>query len=298
MIEPVESTVRANGLAHRVLTWGADPGRPLVLAHGYLDHAWSFHFVAQSLVHAGRRVVAFDWRGHGESERVGAGGYYHFTDYVLDLSELMPQLAPEGYDLLGHSMGGTACAMFAGTRPAGLRTLVLCEGFGPPTSPPESLADRLTAFVDSVARERARQAAPSRPMADLDDAMRRLRVQHPGLPDAPARFLAEKGTRPRGTGREWCFDPLHRTTSPVPFQREGLMSLLARIEVPTLSVRGARGFATEDHAERLASLRDVREVVLDDAGHMMHWEAPEALAAALVAHTSSGPQPGANPSER
>lgn len=282
MIEPVATRVRANGLEHRVLQWGQGEGAPIVLAHGFLDHAWSWHLVAQHLVAAGRRVIAFDWRGHGETEWIGRGGYYHFPDYVLDLHALLPGIAGTDYALVGHSMGGTACAMFAGTAPAGLRSLVLCEGLGPPAVPLEAVADRLTAFVTSVARARAPRT--SRAMRDLDDAARRLRQQHGDLDETLSRFLAEKGTREIEGGLEWRFDPLHRTTSPVPFRPEGLCALLARVEVPVLVVTGTRGFRTEDHAARVAAIPRAREIVLDDVGHMMHWHAPDRLARAILDH--------------
>lgn len=281
-IVPTESRIRANGLVHRVLAWGPEEGAPIVLAHGYLDHAWSYHLLAQRLARAGRRVLAFDWRGHGETEWIGRGGYYHFPDYLLDLSELLPQLAGDRYDLLGHSMGGTACAMFAGTRPSGLRRLVLCEGLGPPANAHDAFADRASAFLASVARARA---STPRPMRDLEDAAKRMRSQHGDLDDALALFVAEKGTRELDGGqREWRFDPLHRTSSPMPFVLEGFRALLARIEVPVLVVTGSRGYRTEDHATRVAAIPDAREAVIEDVGHMMHWHAPDALARAVLDH--------------
>lgn len=280
-IVPREERVRANGLEHHVLFWGSDRQVPIVLAHGFLDHAWSWDPVAQQLAAAGRSAIAFSWRGHGETDWIGPGGYYHFADYILDLHELLPRIAPDGFHLVGHSMGGTACAMFAGTRPSGLRTLTLCEGLGPPAMPFEALADRLTAFVSSVARSRA---AKSEPLRDLDDATRRIRAQHPALAPDLARMLAEKGTREVEGGRRWRFDPLHRTTSPIPFRPEGFQALLARIESPVLVVSATKGFQTADHAERLSSIPKARELLLEGVGHMMHWEASGDLAGAILEH--------------
>lgn len=286
LFEPTESRVRANGLEHHVLSWGSEDGPAIVCAHGFLDFGWSFHFLAQHLARAGRRVIAFDWRGHGESEWIGAGGYYHFADYVLDLTELVPSLVRAPYAVLGHSMGGSACAMWAGTRPEGLASLVLCEGLGPPAAPLESAADRLTGWLASVKRVRA---AAARPMPDLDAAASRMRTQHGDLDAELARWLAAKGTRVTPDGaRTWRFDPLHRTSSPLPFRPETFGSLLARIAVPTLIVSGTRGFQTEDHAARVASIPDARELVLEDVGHMMHWHAADLLARAVLDHV--GPE--------
>lgn len=282
-LAPTLSKVRANGLMHRVLTWGdEDENAPTLLcAHGFLDHAWSFHFLAQHLVRRGLRVIAFDWRGHGESEWIGAGGYYHFPDYTLDLTELVPQLTQGPFHLLGHSMGGTACAMWASTQPAQLRSLILCEGLGPPTST-ESVPERLRNWLASVERVRAK---PPRPLRDMNDAIQRLRVQHPELDSELARWVAEKSTRtsPDGT-LSWCFDPLHRTNAPLPFRADNLRALLAGITTRTLVITGSRGFRTPDHRERVAALPNAYEIELEGATHMMHWHTHAQLAQCVLDH--------------
>jgi pimeloyl-ACP methyl ester carboxylesterase len=288
--EPVSSFVEANRLRHHVLRWEpealTDP-TPILLCHGYLDVAWSFRFLAEALVARGRRVIAFDWRGHGETEWVGRGGYYHFADYVLDLAELTRAigLVEGGYDLVGHSMGGTACAMFAATRPPGLRALALLEGTGPPATAEETLPERIELWLSTVAR--LREKAP-RPLRDLDDAIARLRVMHPDLEGELARFVASKHTVERDGALWFAFDPLHRTRAPVPFRVEAFLAQLARIEVPTLVVSGGRGWKPEDQAARVARLRDARELEIPDVGHMLHWHAPGALAAALGAFFADG----------
>ncbi len=281
MIEPDERRLKVNGLGHRVLVWNDEGAPTVVLCHGFLDLAWSFHGVAQVLCAAGLRVVAFDWRGHGETERVGPGGYYHFADYVLDLHELMPLVARGGVHLVGHSMGGTAAALYAGTHPKVPRTLTLIEGLGPPSFPGDP-ADKMIAWLESMDRCRRRQQVP---MRDLSEAVKRLRAQTAELPAELAYFLAEKATQPSADGGlVWRFDPLHRTTSPAPFSAEAFLAYLERIEAPTLVVSGRHGFRTEDHAERVRALRSVRELEVPDVGHMIHWLKPEELGRALADH--------------
>lgn len=281
-IEPSDAWIEANGLRHHVLTWNEGGAPTIVLCHGFLDLAWSFDPLAQRLAAAGLRVLAIDWRGHGETDRVGPGGYYHFADYVLDLHALMPELAGETgkVHLVGHSMGGTAASLYAGTHPKALSTLTLIEGLGPPAYT-GAAPDKMMAWLDSIDRLRARG---ERPMRDLDEAVKRLRAQTPELPEELARFVAAKSTEPAGEGLRWRFDPLHRTTSPLPFARDAFLAFLGRIEVPALIVSGGRGFRTEDHAERVAALRSAREVEIPDVGHMIHWLAPEALARAILDH--------------
>jgi pimeloyl-ACP methyl ester carboxylesterase len=280
-----ESFVRANGLSHHTLTWdGRAPGdtRPTVLLlHGWLDLAWSFASLGESLAPAGRRAVAIDLRGHGETQWASPGSYYHFPDYVLDVDSLLPQLAPEEpqLDLFAHSMGGTVAMLFSGARPQRVRRLVLAEGLGPPDMSPEILVDRTVSFLDGVARTRQ---TPPRPIASLADALTRMRAQNPELPETLGLFLAEKNTVVTPAGRMWRFDPLHRTRSPSVFRLDQLRPFLARITAPVLAVAGERGFRLPDEAERLALLRDARLAEIAGAGHMMHWTHPAELAAAVI----------------
>lgn len=281
----VESFVVANGLSHHVLMWdGRPPGdtRPtVVLLHGWLDMAWSFEALGSALAAAGRRAVAFDFRGFGETQWVPAGGYYHFPDYVLDLDSLLPMLAPgeAAIDLFAHSMGGTVAMLFTGARPQRVRRLALAEALGPPDMAPDILVDRTISFLDGVARTRQ---TVSRPMASIADALARMRLQNPELPDVPGLFLAEKGTIAVPDGRQWRFDPLHRTRSPSIFRLDQLRPFLARIRSPVLAIAGQRGFRLADEATRLAIFADARLVELAGAGHMMHWTHPTPLAEAVV----------------
>lgn len=288
MIEPSSRFVLANGLQHHVLTWTPEHithARPVLIAHGFLDFAWSFHFLASELAARGHLVHAFDWRGHGQTEWIGKGGYYHFVDYLLDLTELTEalNLHLSGYDLIGHSMGGTACAMFAATRPRGLTKLALLEGLGPPAEDEPSgddprLVERIDEWLIGVRKLREKQA---KPLSSLEDARARLRVMHPSLSDERGLFLAEKGTVLRNGERYFAFDPLHRTRAPMPFRIATFRPQLARIAVQTLVLNGESGWKPFDHASRIACIPDHIEHTVPGAGHMMHWDAAEYVASQL-----------------
>ncbi len=76
-------------------------------------------------------IVAPDCRGHGDSGWVGAGGYYHFPDYVLDLDSVIQALGVQSIKLIGHSMGGTISLLYTGAFPERVIKLALIEGVGP-----------------------------------------------------------------------------------------------------------------------------------------------------------------------
>lgn len=283
MITAREEAIAVNGLRHHVIIWGEQPV-DVVLCHGFLDVAWSFDAVAKALVEAGHGVASFDWRGHGQTEWIGAGGYYHFPDYVLDLEELIPRLTGHRVHLVGHSMGGGACAMFAAARPEKLRTLSLVEGIGPPEMEPREPGARLRAWLDGVAKTRAR-ARP--PMRDAGAALARMRLQNPELPDDLGLFLVSKSTKAVEGGIQWTFDPLHKTFSPRPFQADLFTQALEAIPVPTLIVAGERGFRLADEQARMHKIRDHRFVEIADVGHMIHWFEPRRLAFELAAFFSA-----------
>ncbi len=273
----------ANGLRHHVIEWGEENTRgTLVLCHGFLDLGWGFFRLAPLLEAEGYRVLSFDFRGHGETEWVGQGGYYHFADYVLDLHELLPQLSREPVHLVGHSMGGTVATLFAATHLASIHTLSLFEGLGPPDEDPRLGPERMKTWLSGVTAVR-REDRPR--LSDLDAACTRLQRRNPELDQASVRFLAEKSTEahPSGQGLSWRFDPLHRTRSPMGFGRERFLQFTQLIDRPTLVLLGERGMRTGDDDLRIASLPRAESAVIAGAGHMMHWTHPRETAERLLA---------------
>jgi pimeloyl-ACP methyl ester carboxylesterase len=247
---------------------------PLVVLHGFLEQGAAWDAVARA---TGRRVLLPDLRGHGQSGHVGGGGFYHFWDYVPDVDALVEAVGAP-VDLLGHSMGGTVACLYAGTRPDAVRRLVLVEGLGPPDLTHEAV-ERARAVLAE------RRAPPThRPMRDAAEAAERL-VRSTGVDPLTARRLADRSTVPADGGVRWSWDPLHRARTPAPFQVGLFREFLREIRCPVLLVDGARStFRVPDAAERVACLADARAVVIDGAGHFPHYDAPEALAAAIRTH--------------
>jgi pimeloyl-ACP methyl ester carboxylesterase len=275
-----------NGLrlrVHRFIDGAATPsGLTLLLIHGYMDAGGTWDLVAPHLTRAGHTLLAPDLRGFGESDPVGAGGYYHFVDYVADIDALVRRTlsADARLGMVGHSMGGTVASLFAGSRPGRLERLALLEGLGPPSMPAAVALDRTRAWLRNL--EHLDRVA--RPLESMDEAVRRLTANHPRVARDVLSTRAKWLTRFDDEGRlVWAYDPLHRSTSPLPFQIEIFESFLAKIECPTLVVGGGpEGFHPEDEAERIAKIPDARTAELPSAGHMMHWTKPDDLGRLLV----------------
>ena len=96
--------------------------------------AWGWQPMVEAALAAGLHVVAPDMRGHGDSDWIGPGGYYHFPDYLADLHEVSGRSGARSVSLVGHSMGGSIAAYYAGSFPERMHKLALLEGLGPPES--------------------------------------------------------------------------------------------------------------------------------------------------------------------
>ena len=268
---------RGNGLSLSVLEVAPTaPSATCVVLHGFADAAATFDLVAPGLADAGLRVLLPDLRGFGESDRVSGGGYYHFPDYVADLDAVVREHAPEPFFLVGHSMGGTVATLFAGARPDRVRTLAVLEGMGPPDHPHDAAPVRMHQWLEQLA------SPPSHPAMTEADALRRLVAAHPRVPREILATRVPHLARREADALVWRFDPLHRTTSPMPFFADAYRAFAARVSCPVLYVSGGPlGWRVPDEAARLAAFPNATHVDLPDAGHMMHWTKPTELVGAL-----------------
>jgi pimeloyl-ACP methyl ester carboxylesterase len=281
-MEPTLRDVQANGLRHRVLEWDGGGSTTVLCLHGFLDSAWAFFEVAPRLATAGFHVVAPDLRGHGDTDRVGAGGQYHFMDYVLDLADLAEALSRGRLALVGHSMGASVACYFAGAFPARAWRAALLEGPLHFQEPPDPPVARLAAWVDAVHRARARGP---RTLPSLEAAAGRIRDLDPRCPPETALALAARTTRPVEGGVAFKHDPLHLTPSPYPFQVARALPFWRALRCPLLLLDAADTElpAPPDFAERLAAFRGARRVLVPEAGHMLMRHQPARVAAELAA---------------
>jgi pimeloyl-ACP methyl ester carboxylesterase len=106
-------------------------GRPVVLLHATLHDRHDFDPIIEALARR-RRVVAVDWPGHGESQSADGVTGPLLAD-VLD--DIVDALNLEDIVLIGNSVGGSAAARLAITRPELVTGLVLVNtgGFVPNT---------------------------------------------------------------------------------------------------------------------------------------------------------------------
>ena len=107
---------------------GPDLGEPIVLIHGFAsNHAvnWVNTLWVKTLTHAGRRVIALDNRGHGNSQKLYDPEDYATPKMADDACALLDHLDIERADVMGYSMGARITAFLAQAHPRRTRSIVL-----------------------------------------------------------------------------------------------------------------------------------------------------------------------------
>jgi len=270
------------GVDYEVLEWGASDRPLFVWLHGWGDSAATFQLVVDQL----RRdwfVVAPDWRGFGGS-RASVSSYW-FPDYLADLDRLLEFYSPTApATLIGHSIGGNIAGLYAGTMPERVRALVNVEGFGLRDSNPEDAAERYRRWIEKGRKPDGYSTYP-----DFAALARRIRQRNPRLRAAHAEYIARCWACEGDAGVELRADPLHKLPNPVLYRRAESEACWRRVTAPVLLLAGALSeFALASDARLETGGLDLpfpvaATQVIENAGHMMHFEAPEALAAAIEA---------------
>jgi len=111
----------------RLLGEEVGEGPPVVLCHGITATRRYVLHGSKALPRAGHRVVAYDARGHGESEPAPAGESYGYPELVADLERVVESRlgAGERFLLGGHSMGAHTAVAYALRHPERLAGLVV-----------------------------------------------------------------------------------------------------------------------------------------------------------------------------
>jgi pimeloyl-ACP methyl ester carboxylesterase len=116
-------------------------GEPIILVHGFASSKnvnWVYPTWVSDLKKAGRRVIALDNRGHGDSGKLYDAAQYEIAIMTSDVIALLDHLQIERADVMGYSLGSRMTAVMALSQPQRLRSAILggigigmIEGGGP-----------------------------------------------------------------------------------------------------------------------------------------------------------------------
>ena len=103
-------------------------GEPILLIHGFASNArvnWVDTGWVRHLVGSGRRVIAIDNRGHGQSAKLHDPALYSGPRMAEDARALLDHLGIAEADVMGYSMGARITAFLAIRHPQRVRSAIL-----------------------------------------------------------------------------------------------------------------------------------------------------------------------------
>jgi 2-succinyl-6-hydroxy-2,4-cyclohexadiene-1-carboxylate synthase len=245
-------------------------GPTLVLLHGFTQTSSLWGRFGE-LVGRGRRLVALDLPGHGDSAEVRA-------DLVAGAALIAAAAGEDPFSLLGYSLGARFALHVALSAPPALRGLVLISGTAGIEDPDqrdrrrrqdEERADGLEDAPDVGAFVASWLAAPM--FATLRGADAGAAERGRNTPKGLASSL-----RLAGAGAQ-----------------QPAWERLGAVRVPVLVVAGATDLRYQELGARLAAgVPDGTLAVIPGAGHAVHLEQPE-LTAAVVSSWLAAREPAA-----
>ncbi|MFK0257540.1 alpha/beta fold hydrolase [Streptomyces sp. NPDC090445] len=251
------------------------PGPRVLLLHGLMGRALHWAGTARWLAR-GRRVVALDQRGHGESDRPAVGPDVPVSlgreAFVADAEAAVEQLGLAPVTLVGHSMGALTGWQLAARRPDLVEALVICDM-------------RASALGEASQREWAEWFHHwPLPFPTQDAARRWFGEDDPRVEESdPGRgaFFAEVMHRTPDGWRP-LFSRSDMLTARETWVHDAHWEELAQVGCPTLVVRGLDGELGRAEAQEMVRvLPEGRYAEIPDAGHYLHYDQPTAWRAVL-----------------
>jgi pimeloyl-ACP methyl ester carboxylesterase len=275
------------GLQIAVHEWGDAAAPPLFCVHGGFDFARTYDVFAPKLASAGWRVVAWDQRGHGDSEHAALYGWdADLRDAMVVMDSVTDRPAP----VIGHSKGGSLMIQLADAQPFRFSHLVNLDGIPykrriPDVSEHERtrmMGSDITGWLD----HRRATAGGERKPGTLDDLARRRGRMNPRLSFEWLCHLVTVGARLDADGWRWKIDASMRFGGFGPWRPEWTLTRLPGLPMPFLGILGREqeemGWGTLPHHVMPYLPYGGRCEVLDDVGHFVHIEQPDLVAGMVL----------------
>jgi pimeloyl-ACP methyl ester carboxylesterase len=280
-------TVESHGVKIAVYEWGQADAQPIFLVHGGLDFAATWDLLAPILMQAGYRVVAWDQRGHGNSEYAAL---YSWEADIRDMVNVMASVTNQPAPVVGHSKGGGMVMQLADAMPHRVSHLVNLDGLPSRRRQPDVVEHDRTTMLHSeleawLDHRRAAALAERKP-GTIDNLARRRQRLNPRLPLDWLRYLVTIGAVKEHDGWRWKLDPALRFGGFGPWRPEWNMARLPGLPMPFLGILGLEleemswGTTPEDVLPWLPPLAEF--VPLEDTGHFVHIEQPAVVGERIV----------------
>lgn len=277
----------ADGVGIAVYEWGRETDPVLYLVHGGSDFAGTFDVFAPLMAAGGWRVVAWDHRGHGDSDHAAL---YSWDADIRDALSVMSSITRAPAPVVAHSKGGALMMQLAEASPYRISRIVNIDGMPSkrrmPDVPDHDQSRLLAADIASWLDHRHDAPNAVRKPGSLEDLAARRAKMNPRLSIEWLEYLVTIGARHDGDGWRWKLDPTMRFGGFGPWRPEWSSLRMAALTVPFLGLLGT----VDEPMGWGARARDVlpwiprggRLEVLDGVGHFIHIEEPDRVAAMVL----------------
>lgn len=298
---PVATRISVNGVELEVFEAGTqNAGNPIVLCHGWPEHAFAWRYQMPALAAAGYHVIVPNQRGYGNSSRPDEVTAYDIAHLTGDLVALLDHFGYDQAVFVGHDWGANvvwSLAMLLPERVSRLIALSLpyqARGEMPWVEMLESflgsdhymvhfnrqpgVADAILdantdRFLRNLYRKNIPLAEPEPGMAIINLAMAQDAVGDPLMSDAELAVFVESLAKSGFTGSINWYRNLDRN-----------WHLLGEVEAvighPALMIYGTQDMVPP--APNLADFVPNVEVISLDCGHWIQQERPEDVTAAIL----------------
>lgn len=264
-----EREIMVAGVPIAYRAWGEPTGRGIVLVHGGAAHSRWWDHIGPLLLASGRRIVALDLSGHGDSGRR--------TSYSLDIwaREVLAVAADAGFDappvVIGHSIGGTVTLRIAALSGHRIEGAVMID----------SLVSSMTSEKRAARERRAFRAWGALQTMRVYPSREEAIAQFRPIPSQPvlgyiADHVAATSVREVAGGWTWKWDPGI-------FRWERSVVPLTRLDCRVALLRAEHGIVSAEHGDvmynRLGRVAPVIEIPA--ARHHIMLDQPIALVAAI-----------------
>jgi pimeloyl-ACP methyl ester carboxylesterase len=265
----------ADGVSLAAWEFADSPGRrgdasAVLLLHGLMGRA--AHWAPSARLLAERhRTVALDQRGHGVSGKPAEGPFAREA-YVADAEAAIEQLGLAPVTLVGHAMGALTAWQLAAKRPDLVQALIICD----------MRASALGAASQRMWEDWFRSWPL--PFASLAEVRKWFAEDDPWLEGPnPSRgeFFAEV-MEERADGWYPVFSRRQMLMTRETWVHDAHWEELAQVQCPTLVVRGLDGELGRAEAQEMVRVLPRGQYAeVADAGHLMHFDQPDAWRAAI-----------------
>jgi pimeloyl-ACP methyl ester carboxylesterase len=267
-----EFTIEFPNKSIAAIAWGPKNARPILALHGWLDNAASFLPLAPYLKDF--RVIAIDLPGHGLSSHFPPDSYFHFTDYVPDVINVMNYLGWQQCALLGHSLGAGIASLIAAVMPERVNSLGLIDGLGPMSISEQQMPDLMRKAID----EYFRLPNKSPPLYKTKEEAIQARLTASKMKFSSVEILVNRGLKAVDGGFMWRTAPILLCKPLTMFTEGQVAPFLKKITSRTCLFRPSPGWPFDEKlfAARIGLMQNI-EVHRINGDHHIHMDNPESI---------------------